>query len=139
MLPWKLESIIFKLLKSTLCQNDIFKRIKKKHGQDVNTVIKSLEKLKTKYGEVVADIKYIKTCKKERSIPTFAKVNISKTITTHKLRRKISLLVMNTELENKHSEKRRLKKDMKKICIELQRNLSLIILNMVLCQIRVAA
>ena len=139
MLPWKLESIIFKLLKSTLCRNDIFKRIKKKHGQDVNTVIKSLEKLKTKYGEVVADIKYIKTCKKKRSIPTFAKVNISKTITTHKLRRKISLLVMNTELENKHSEKRRLKKDIKKICIELQRNLSLIILNMVLCQIRVAA
>ena len=105
----------------------------------MNTVIKLLEKLKTKYGEVVADIKYIKTCKKERSIPTFAKVNISKTITTHKLRRKISLLVMNTELENKHSEKRRLKKDIKKICIELQRNLSLIILNMVLCQIRVAA
>ena len=46
---------------------------------------------------------------------------------------------MNTELENKHSEKRRLKKDIKKICIELQRNLSLVILNMVLCQIRVAA
>ena len=41
------------------------------------TVIRSLEKLQTKYGKVVVDIKYIKTCKKERLIPTLAKVNIS--------------------------------------------------------------
>ena len=52
--------------------------IKKKHGQDVITVIISLEKLQTKYGKVVADIKYIKTCKKEHLIPMFPKVNISK-------------------------------------------------------------
>ena len=51
-------------------RNDIFKRIKKKHGQDVITVIRSLEKLQTKYGKVVADTKYIKTCKKECVIPT---------------------------------------------------------------------
>ena len=66
-------------------QNDIFKRIKKKHGQDVITVIRSLEKLQTKYGKVVADIKYIKTCKEERLIPTFAKVNISIKNPTNKL------------------------------------------------------
>ena len=46
---------------------------------------------------------------------------------------------MNTELENKHSEKRKLKKEIKKICIEFKRNLILINLNMVLHQIRVAA
>ena len=94
-------------------RNDIFKRIKKNHGQDVITVIRSLEKLQTKYGMVIADIKYIKTCKRERLIPTFAKVNISIKNATHKLRRKISLLAMNTELENKHSEKRKLKKKIK--------------------------
>ena len=85
-------------------RNDIFKRIKKKHGQVAITVI-SLEKLQTKLGKAVADIKYIKTCKKERLIPTFAKVNISIKNATHKFRRKLSLLVMNTELEKKHSEK----------------------------------
>ena len=71
-------------------------------------------------------------------MPTFAKVNSSIKNATHKLRRKISLLVMNTELENKHSEKPKLKKEIKQICIELKRNLSLIILNTVLQQIRVA-
>ena len=91
-------------------RNDIFKCMKKKHEQDVITVIRSLEKLQTKYGKVIADINYIKTSKKERLIPTFAKVNISIKNPTHKLRRKILLLVMNTELENKHSEKRKLRK-----------------------------
>ena len=97
-------------------RNDIFKRINKNLGHDVMTVIRSLEKLQTKYGKVVADINYIKTSKQQRLIPTFAKVNISMKNSTHKLRRKISLLVMNTELENKHSEKRKLKKKIKKIC-----------------------
>ena len=41
-------------------------------------------------------------------------------------------------LENKHSEKRKLKKEVKQICIELRRNLSLIILNTVLHQTRIA-
>ena len=45
---------------------------------------------------------------------------------------------MNTKLENKHPEKRKLKKEIKKIYIELKKNLSLIILNTVLHQIRVA-
>ena len=102
------------------------------------TVIRILEKLQTKYHKVVADIKYIKTCKKEHLIPTLAKENISIKIAAHKLREKISLLVMTTELEHKHSEKRKLKKEIKKICIGLKRNLSLIVLKTVLYQIRVA-
>ena len=118
-------------------RNDIFERIKKKRGQDVITVIRSLEKLQTKYRKVVANINYIKTCKKERLIPTFAKVNISIKNATNKLRRKISSLFMNTELENKNSENRKLKKEIKKICIELKRNSNLIILNTALHQIRV--
>ena len=114
---------------------DIFKRIKKKHGQDVITVIRSLEKLQNKYGKVVADMKYIKTCKEERLISTSTKVNISIKNATQKT--KISLLVMNTELKNKLWQKHKLKKEIKKICIELKRNLSLIILNTVLHQIHV--
>ena len=39
---------------------------------------------------------------------------------------------MNSELKNKHSEKRKLKKGIKKkICIELERNLSLMVLSTV--------
>ena len=133
---FKLLIVLF--LIKLYARNDIFKRIKKKHGQDVITVIRSLEKLQIKYGKVVADIKYIKTCKKGSLILTFAKVNISIKNATHKLTQKISLFVMNIELENKHSEKRKLKKEIKKICKELKRNLSLIILNTVLHQIRVA-
>ena len=81
----------------------------------------SLEKLQTKYGKVVGYIKYIKICKKERLIPTFAKVKISIKNETQKLRLKISLFVINTELENKNSEKRKLKKEINKICIELKK------------------
>ena len=134
-----LKLLIILFIIKLYAQNDIFKRIKKKHGQDVITVIRSLEKLQTKYRKVIADMKYFKTFKKECLIPAFAKVNISIKNATHKLRTKILLLVMNTELENKHSEKRKLKKEIKKICIEFKRNLILINLNMVLHQIRAAA
>ena len=41
------------------------------------TLIRSLEKLQTKYKKAVADINYIKTCKKEHLILTFVKVNVS--------------------------------------------------------------
>ena len=83
--------------------------------------------------------KLARSCKKGCLILTFAKVNISTKNATHRLRQKISLLFMNTELENKYSEKKRkLKKEIKKICLELKRNLGLIILNTVLHQISVA-
>ena len=92
------------------------------------TVIRSLEKVQTKYGNVVADKKYIKICKKEHLIPTLFfqrfNTNISMKNATHRLRRETSLLIMNTELENQHSEKHKLRKEINKICIELKSNLS---------------
>ena len=92
------------------------------------TVIRSLEKVQTKYGNVVADKKYIKICKKEHLIPTLFfqrfNTNISMKNATHRLRRETSLLIMNTELENQHSEKDKLRKEINKICIELKSNLS---------------
>ena len=47
--------------------NDIFKYVKKKHGQHNITVIRSIEKTQRKFIEV-------KTCNKERLTPTFTKV-----------------------------------------------------------------
>lgn len=115
------------------------------NGQDVIKVIRLLEKLQTKYGEVVADKKYIETCKKEHLIryqmygiiPTFAKVIISIKNGTHKLIRKILLFVMNIKLDNKNPEKRKLKKQIKKMCIEMRRNLNLIVLSTSFHQMRV--
>ena len=44
-------------------------------------------------------------------------MNVSIKNITHKLRGKISLLVTDTELENKYSEKCKLKKEINKACI----------------------
>ena len=49
----------------------------------------------------------------------------------------ISLFVMNIQLENKHSDKRKLRKEIKKIYTELKRNLSFIVLGRVLQQIHI--
>ena len=70
--------------------------------------IRSLEKLKTKFTKVSADIRYIRTCKKEQLIPTFARVNVSLKDVTFKLRKKIATLIIEAEIQNKHSEKRKL-------------------------------
>ena len=92
-------------------RNNIFKHIKKKHGHDLIKVVRDFEQKKTKFKKLVADIAFIKLCKKEQLIPTFAKVNVSIRNGTCKLKRKIAHLVMVTELQNKHREKRKLRKD----------------------------
>ena len=45
---------------------------------------------------------------------------------------------MNTELQNKHIQKQKLKKEIKKICTELERTVSLIILSTCFHQINIA-
>ena len=59
-------------------RNNIFKHIKKKHGHDFIKVVKDFEQKKTKFEKLLADIAFIKLCKKEQLIPRFAKVNVSK-------------------------------------------------------------
>ena len=61
------------------------------------------------------DIKFIKPWKKEHLIPTIAKVNVLIKSRSYKLKRKITRLVMNTELQNKHIQKWKLKEEIKKI------------------------
>ena len=55
---FKLLVILFMI--KLYARNDIFKYIKKKHGEDIITVIWSLAKLQTKFMKVSADIDYIK-------------------------------------------------------------------------------
>ena len=67
-----------------------------------------------------ADIKFIKSGKKENLIPTFAKVNVSIKSGSYKLKWKIPRLIMNTKLQNKHIQTQKLKKEIKKTCTELK-------------------
>lgn len=65
------------------------------------------------------NITFIKSCQKENLVPTFTKVNLSINSRSYKLRYEISKLIMQTELENKHHEKRKLRTEILSIRIEL--------------------
>ena len=95
-------------------QINIYKNIKKKHGQDIIRNARLYEKLKTKYMKINGDIKYIKSCKKEELTPRFAKVNLALKSGTVRLKKKIVKLVIEVELQNKHIEH---KKDKEKVKI----------------------
>ena len=81
---------------------------------------------------------FIKLCKKEQLIPTFAKVTVSIRNGTYKLKRKIARLVMETGLQNKHREKRELQKNIRSINVLLSTSLSVIVYNALLHQINIA-
>ena len=108
-------------------RSNVFKLIKKKHGQDVFTAVRNYEKVKTKLMKVDQDIKFIKSCEKEHLVPTFAKFNLSIKSGSYKLKCKISKLMMQTELENKHQEKRKLRKEIRSSRIKLKSTLGLIL------------
>ena len=72
---FKLLAILFVV--KLYAHNNIFKCIKKKHGEGIPKVVKTLENLKAKYVKAQADVEFIKHCKSENIIPTFAKVNVS--------------------------------------------------------------
>ena len=55
-----------------------------------------------------------------------------------KLRKKIATLIMEAEIQNKHLEKRKLRKEIRKTQTTLKRGLNLIILNTVFHQLNVA-
>ena len=116
----------------------IFTRIKKKDGQDVRKVVRSYESLMTKYMKVTADIKFIKLCKVEKIMPTFAKVNLTIKSGSRKLKLRIARLVMESEIQSKHLEKKKLKKELRLSCIQLKSVLGLFLYNALLHQVSFA-
>ena len=114
---FKLLVILF-ILKLYAC-NNIFRRIKKEHGQGILKIVKTLENLKTKYVKAQADIEFIKHCKSENIISAFAKVNVSLKRSNHQLKSRIAKIVMEAELQNRHREKKKSKKEIKQIRVEL--------------------
>ena len=88
--------------------------------------------------KVSADIRYIKKRKKEQLTRTFARGNVSLKDVSFKLRKKIATLIVEAEIQNKHSEKRKLRKEIRKIRLTLKTGLDLIVLNTVFHQLNVA-
>ena len=75
----------------------------------------------TKFMKFSAKIRYIKTFKKEQLIPTFVRVYVSLKDVSFMLRKKIATLIMEAEMQNKHSEKRKLGREIRKIRTTLKR------------------
>ena len=92
----------------------------------------------TKYMKVTADIKFIKLCKVEKIMPTFAKVNLTIKSGSRKLKLRIARLVMESEIQSKHLEKKKLKKELRLSCIQLKSVLGLFLSNALLHQVSFA-
>ena len=103
-----------------LVQLSIFKYIEKKHGPLVLENVRSLEKVKRKWFKIRKDINFIKTCKKEDHLPTLAKVKLALKSGNKKIQQKTARINMNTELQQKYHEKRKLKRKIIQLSIELK-------------------
>ena len=103
-------------------QTNVFNRVKKKHGQETLKIVRTLEDSKTPLMKIESDIVFIKTCKREQLIPTFAKVKLSIKNANKKLQVKLAKLLMETELQDKHHAKRKMKTTIRKLMFELRRS-----------------
>ena len=72
----------------------------------------------TKDMKVTADIKFVKLCKVDKIIPLFAKSNLSIKSGSRELKLRIARVVMESEFQSKHLEKKKLKKELRLICIQ---------------------
>ena len=102
-----------KIYECFLKKLDIFKHIRKKHGKDIHNIIRSFETLKIKYLKVILDLKFIKTCIKEELITTFTNVRLSVKHESAKLKKRISRIIMESEMQVKHQERKKLKQELK--------------------------
>ena len=87
--------------------------------------------------KLITDIVCIKSCKKEDLIPTFAKVNLANKIAGYKLKKKVVKPVMDTELQDKHYQILKIRKEIRSIAISSKSFLGLILLNAVIHQVEV--
>ena len=71
-------------------------------------------------------------------IPTFAKGDLSIKSGGYKLKKKIAKLAMDTELNDKHPEMRKLGKQIRDVTIELKSSLSLVLFHTVIHQVGLA-
>ena len=73
-----------------------------------------------KYSKVNQDINFIKTCRRENLIPTFAKVKIAIKINNDKLKKKLARVILDTELQQKHNQRRKVKREGIRLCNDIK-------------------
>ena len=117
---------------------NIFNVIKKKHGQEMLKITRNLEELITKHRKIRLDIDFIIKCKREGLILTFASVKLAIRHGIQRLRRNIARKIMESELQHKHIEKRKIKNKILETTLNLRNNVSSIIYRTVLHQINKA-
>ena len=81
-----LRLLVILFISKLYSHTDIFKSIKKKHGQSALNVRK-LENVKTKIIKLQENIKFIQTCKQTILISTFANVKLAIKIGNTKLKK----------------------------------------------------
>ena len=121
--------LILLLAIKILARLSIFKYIEKKHGRLVLENIRSLEKAKRKWFNISKDINFIKTFKIENLLPTFSKVKLAIKSGNKKIQLKIPRIIMNTELQQKYHEKRKLKREIIQLSIKLKVQVGLVLFN----------
>ena len=82
--------------------------------------------------KINVDIKYFKTCKKEELTPRFVKVNSARKSGTTRLKKKIAKLVMETELQNKHIERKKTKKELRYMSVNSRITLCVILFSAII-------
>ena len=117
---------------------NIFRLIRGKHRQEVLKHIRSLEESKSSLMKIEADISFIKACKAEQLIPTFAKVKLSIKSTNRKVQYKMTRLVMKAELKDKRHSKKKLKSIIRRLTFDLKRKVSFILFTAIIHQLNIA-
>ena len=138
-IPKKIKLLVILFLINLFAQKVIFKHIKKKHGQEMVTIVRSFQQQKMKYMKTVADIKFIKSCKTSNVIPTFGNVNLSTQYGSYKLKKRIARIIMENELQCKHTEKKKVRKEILQLDKKLRLSLNIVIYHTLLHQISIAA
>ena len=87
--------------------------------------------------KTAVDIVSIKTCKVEDKISTFAKINLSVKDDNKKLTRRIARIVMDSQLQSKYREKKKLIKELTILDNQLKINLNIILYNTLINQVNI--
>ena len=111
---------------------DIFKIVKKKHGQEIIKITRNVEELIRKHHKTKLDINFIKKLKQEDLIPTLATVHLAIKYGAIWLKKKIVCIIMDIELQNKHTENKKLKKKILEVTGKLRRKVTVIIFRTIL-------
>ena len=127
-----MKFLVILIIIKIFAQINIFKHIGEKNGQYILRNVRSLEHIKKKYSKVNQDIRFIKTCRRENLIPTFAKVKIAFKINNSKLKQKLARIKLDTKLQQKHKQRRKLKREVIKLCNDKKQSISSVLFNAII-------